>query len=284
MTVGIIHASRLNGVVSQLLNSRSSDGERQRNHRECNESHPASHVIARLIAGQIMSKYIISDTLQLILLVGLLALAPLAHGQEAKTLLQIQRLRAELETETNSMSIGRNAYDEGSKGEQQLDVRRYPNSAACLLVYDNGRFFFEKREEHTLGRPKAKSAQGVLAADDLQHLKTILDDEELKKITTPKALELPADAQVLKEAERLDVQVGRGEGLQQFSLMKERVKTGTTRAVSSSAALSGMDTFLDNGAQYRKTLAPILKWFDELGKKNKLTDSKPQYCQATSGG
>ncbi len=229
-----------------------------------------------------MSKHIIYDKLHLPLLLGLV-LVPLADGQETTMLLQIQRLRAELQTETHSMSIGRNAYDAGFKGEQQLDVQQYPNSATCLFVYEDGRYFFEKREEHTLGKPKAKSAQGVLAADDLRHLKAILDDEELKKITTPEALGIPPDAQVLKEAERLDVQVGRATTLQQFTFMKERVKTEPTRSGSSSASMTGMDTFLDNGARYKKTLAPLLKWFDELGKKNKLKESKPQYCRPMGG-
>jgi len=211
-------------------------------------------------------------------------LVPLADGQETKTpLLQIQRLRAELETQTNTMSIGRNAYDSAFKGDQQLDMKQYPNSATCLLVYEDGKYFIEKREEHTLGKPKAKSAEGLLSADDLQHLKAILDDEDLKKITQPKALELPPDTQTLTEAERLDVQVARAATSQQFMLTKERVKTGATRSVSSSAALSGMDTLLDNGAPYKKTLAPLLKWFDELGKRNKLKETKPQYCQAMRG-
>ena len=230
-----------------------------------------------------MSKYITYRELRLILLLGLLVLVPLAYAQETKTLLQIQRLKAELETESNSMSIGRNAYETGFKGEQGLDVHQYPNSATCLLVYEDGRFVIEKREEHTLGKPKAKSAEGVLAADDLEHLKAILENEELKKITMPKALDLPPDAQALKEAERLDVQVARAATLQQFTFMKERVKTGVSRSVSSSAALSGMDTLLDNGAPYKKTVAPLLKWFDELAKKNKLKESKPEYCQAMSG-
>ena len=227
-----------------------------------------------------LSKRIIYGKFQLTLLLGLLVLMPLAASQESKTpLLQIQRVRAELESQSNYMSIGRNVYAANGKGEQQLDVQQYPNSETCLLVYDDGKYFFEKREEHTLGRPKSKSAEGVLTADDLQRLKAILDDEELKKITSPQALDLPTDAQVLKEAERLDVQVARPAMLQQFTFTKERVKTGLTRSASSAAALGGVDTYLDNGAPYKKTVASLLKWFDELGKKNKLKESKPQYCQ-----
>lgn len=213
------------------------------------------------------------------LLLGFLVLAPLASAQESKPLVQIERSRAELESQSNAMSIGRNSYDAGFNGSQQMDVRQYPNTATCLVVYGDGRYFFEKKDEHTVGKPKAKSASGVLSADDLQHLKAILDDDELKKITMPKEPELPDDAQVLKEAERLDVQVNRGATLQQFAFMKERVKTGATVTGNASGSMSGMDVFLDNGAPYKKTVAPLLKWFDELGKKNKLQTSKPQYCQ-----
>jgi hypothetical protein len=227
-----------------------------------------------------MSKGTVSK-LQLVLISGLLVLASRASGQGTTPLLQIQRLRAELENSLNLMSSGRNVYDAATKGEQQqLDVKQYPNSASCLLVNQDGKYFFEKREEHTLGKPKAKSAEGVLTADDLQHLKAILEDEQLKKITTPKTLDLPPDAQAIKEAERLDVQIGRAETLQQFTLMKERIKTGTTSSISSSASLTGIDTYLDNGEPYKKTLSPLMKWFEELGKKSKLKESKPQYCQS----
>ena len=212
------------------------------------------------------------------LLILFLVLVPLANAQGPKLLVQIQRLRAELESDSNSMSIGRNAYDAGMNGSQQMNLRQYPNSATCLVVYEDGKYFFEKREEHTPGKPKAKSAEGVLGPDDLQHLKAILEDEELKKISTPKALNIPADAQVLQEAERLEVRISRANAVQQFSLLKEQVKTGATITGSSSGGLSGMATVLDNGAPYKKTIGPLLKWSDEVGRKNKLKDSKPQYC------
>lgn len=230
-----------------------------------------------------MSKSTISNKLRVPVVLALLVFGCLAKAENGKLLLQIQRVRAELESQSNFMSIGRNVYAAAGKGEQQLDVQQYPNSGTCLVVYDDGKYFFEKREEHTLGKPKAKSAEGVLTGDELQHLKALLDDAELQKITMPQALELPPDAQALREAERLDVQVSRPAILQQFTFTKERVKTGVTRTGSSGAALAGSDTFLDNGAPYKKTVAPLLKWFDELGKKNKLKESKPQYCQATSG-
>jgi hypothetical protein len=213
------------------------------------------------------------------LLPGLLVLATLANAQEAKPLVQIQRLKAELESQSNAMSSGRNSWDSGFNGSEQMDVKQYPNSQVCLVVYDDGNYAMEKRDEHTPGKPKAKSAVGALSADDLQHLKAMLDDEELKKIVSPKAPELPPDARVLEEAERLDVLVSRGATPQQFSFMKERVKTAPSLTGASSGSMNGMDSFYDNGAPYKKTVAPLMKWFDEMGKKNKLQDAKPQYCK-----
>lgn len=222
-------------------------------------------------------------SLQRSLLLTFLLAAPLAYSQTPKALLQIQRLRAELESDSVAISNGRNSYDAGFNGSQSLDVRQYPNSATCLVVYEDGKYFYEKKDERTVGKPKTKSAEGVLSADDLQRLKAILDDEQLKKLATPKALELPADARVLKEAERLDVQIGRDGMPQQFSLTRERVSTGASITGASSGGLSGMDTTLDNGTPYKKAVAPLLKFSDEVGKRNKLKDSKPQYCQAMGG-
>src|SRR5438105_15403350 len=111
-----------------------------------------------------MSRPIVEIKIQLPLLLGLLLWALLANGQAAKTLLQIQRLRAELETDTNAISNGRNAYDTGFKGTQLLDVSQYPNSATCLVVYEGGKYYLEKREERAGGKTKAKSADGVLSA------------------------------------------------------------------------------------------------------------------------
>src|SRR5581483_8311458 len=207
-----------------------------------------------------------------------LLIFPAIANAQGQPLLQISRSRASLDDQSNMMSSGRNVYDATLRG-QQLDVRQYPNSSACVLVYPNGKYIVEKRDEHSVGHPKMKSAEGTLTPDDLQRLKAMLDDQELIKVRTPPAPELPPDTQAIREAERLDVQISRAADLQQFTLTKERVNTGTTNAVSSSASLTGMDTYLDNGAQYKKTLAPLVKWFDELAKKNKFTDAKSQLCQ-----
>ncbi len=217
---------------------------------------------------------------KLLWFLGILVLAPLATSQETRPLLQMEHLRTEVDTQSNAVSSGRNSYESGLNGSDAMDVRQYPNSAVCLTVYDDGRYFFEKRDEHTVGKPKAKSAAGVLSADELQHLKSILDDEALEKIPMPKAPELPSDAAILEEADRLDVQVSRGATSQAFTFMRERLKTGAPSVTgAASGSMNGLDTFLDNGQPYRKTVAPLLKWFDEIGKKNKLKESKPQYCQ-----
>lgn len=211
---------------------------------------------------------------------GFLLLVPLAHSQGSRPLLRMENVRTELESESNAISNGRNSYQAGLNGSDQTDVQHYPNSATCVVVYEDGRYMVEKRDEHDLSKPKAKSAQGVLSADEMQHLKAILDDQELQKITMPKAIDMPADAQMLVEAVRLDVLVSRGTDSQQFTFMKERLKTAPPTATgASSGSMSGLDTFLDNGAPYKKTVAPLVKWFDEMAKKNKLQSAKPQNCQ-----
>ncbi|MBZ5616568.1 MAG: hypothetical protein LAO23_21385 [Acidobacteriia bacterium] len=208
---------------------------------------------------------------------ALLVIAQIASGQSIPILLRLQRSTAEAAIDQNRQSMGNNVWD-AATGDPR-DVWKYPNTAACLVVYNDGKYAFEKREEHTLGHPKIKSEAGVLAADDLQQLKSILENEDLKKITTPKAPELPADTQVVREIETLDAQIGHEGTVQRFTFLKERVKTGALISATSSLS-TGMDTYLDNGAPYKKTLNPLMKWFEELQKKSKSTlkESKPQYC------
>jgi hypothetical protein len=226
-----------------------------------------------------MSKLISFEKVQLAVLLGFLLLVSLASAQQSKMLLKIQELRAEVETQTNTISIGRNAYDSGFNGSGGLDVQQYPHTATCVVVYDDGKYYLEKRNERS-GKPtKAKSATGTLSADELQQLKAILDDGELKKIAMPKAVDMPEGVQELTEAQRLDVQVVRDAEIQQFSFLKERLRLGATITGSSPGGLSGTETVLDNGAPYKKAVSPLMKWFEGLGKKNKLNESKPQYCQ-----
>jgi hypothetical protein len=107
--------------------------------------------------------------------------------------------------------------------------------------------------------------------DDLQHLKAILDDEGVKAIVSPRMPDLPDDAVTIREIESLDAQIDRAGASQHFTTVKQRVKTRAT---------TGMDTYLDNGARYQKTLNPLMKWFEGLEKKSKsdMKDAKPQYC------
>jgi hypothetical protein len=140
---------------------------------------------------------------------------------------------------------------------------------------------FEKRDEQTVGKPKVKSVEGTLSAEDLQQLKAILDDEALKGIKTPAMPDLPADTAALREIESLDLQIDRGGSAQHFTTMKRRIKTGASSGITTAGASTGMDTYQDNEAPFKKTLTPLLKWFDGLQKKSKseLRESKPQYCR-----
>ena len=203
-----------------------------------------------------------------VLLPLMLLSATAGLAQDSNALLRLQRSKAYLNLDTNVVhGQGMNGVTYGKSG----DVFAYPNSLSCLVVQGDGKFVLEKREESTLGKPKVKTAEGTLGADDMQHLKSILDDEALKKVATPKAPELPDNAVTIREIESIDAQIDRSGTEQHFTTIKERVKTSAT---------SGMDSFADNGAPYQKALNPLMKWFDGLEKKSKsdFKDAKPQYC------
>ena len=112
------------------------------------------------------------------ILCGRLTFADIAAAQETTPLLRLQRSKAYLNLETNVVHAqGMNGITYGKGG----DVSSYPNSLSCLTVHSDGKYVFEKRDEQTVGKPKVKMAEGTLGADDLQHLKTILDDENLQE-------------------------------------------------------------------------------------------------------
>lgn len=204
----------------------------------------------------------------------LLWLAGSAVCQQTTPLLRLQRSKANLELETNVVHAqGMSGITYGKSG----DVFHYPNSLSCLVVYGDGKYVLEKREEPTLGKPKIRTAEGTFGPDDLQHLKAILDDEALKKVVTPKAPNLPENAIAVREIESIDAQIDHAGVAQHFTTIRERVKMGATET---GGFTTGMDTYLDNGAPFQKTLNPLIKWFDGLEKKSKsdLKDSKPQYC------
>lgn len=173
------------------------------------------------------------------------------------------------------MSLGANPSEMGTA--------TYPSSSSCLVVYNDGRYVLEKRDEHKVGSPKVKSAEGTLSGDDLEQLKSILDSDELKKIAALKPVTPPPNAQLLREAETMGVQITRADATQYFLAMKERFKT-TAPGNSDLAGVpsTGLDTYLDNASAYRKALNPLVKWFDGIEKKSKssLKESKPQYCTA----
>jgi hypothetical protein len=212
-----------------------------------------------------------------VLLVCSLMVANFGSSQgPSSQLLRLQRSKAYLDIASNAKHAqGMYGITYGNPG----DVWNYPNSLACLVVYGDGRYVLEKREEQTLGKPKVKSAEGTLTDAELQNLKGILEDEALKKVTTPKMPGLPSDTQALREVESLDAQIDHGGTEQRFTTVRERVKTGATTSMTATAS-NGMDTYLDNGAPYKKVLSPLMKWFEGLEKKSKsaLKESKPQYC------
>ncbi len=214
---------------------------------------------------------------KLLLVLVILVLSQIGAGQDASTLLlRLQRSRATLNIDANAEhGQGMWGLTYGNPG----DVWQYPNSLSCLVVYSDGKYVLEKREESTVGRPKVKTAQGNLGADDLQRLKAILDDEALKKVKTPKMPDLPRDAQAIRDIESLDAQIDHAGITQRFTTVRERVKTGALVSATSGPS-TGMDAYLDNGEPYKKVLSPLMKWFEGLEKKSKsdLKESKPQYC------
>jgi hypothetical protein len=213
-----------------------------------------------------------------------LLLIQVAFGQDqaSPTLLCLQRSRTTVEIDaTGGMHApGGNIYSLGPSGSQ-MSTSSYPNSGSCVVVHNDGKYVLEKRDESTVGKPKVRTAEGTLGGDDLQQLKAILDNEELKKVTGLKTPEAPPDAQMLREAEMLAVQINREGETQHFVAIKERFKTRASTGVST-AASTGMDVYLDNASAYRKNLNPLVKWFEGVEKKSKssLKESKPQYCSA----
>jgi hypothetical protein len=222
----------------------------------------------------------IFNTRELVRLAPVLAIlmaSEIGACQNAPTpLLRLQQSRAYLNIDANVQhGMGMYGITYGNPG----DVWQYPNSLSCLVVYGDGKYVLEKRDEPTLGRPKVKRAEGNLGADDLQRLKAILDDEALKNIKTPNMPNLPDDAQAVRDIESLDAQIDHSGTTQRFTLVKERVKTGAITSATTGPS-TGMDAYLDNGAPYKKTLGPLMKWFEGVQKKSKsdLKESKPQYC------
>ena len=202
-------------------------------------------------------------------LLGLVVSALPAAGQgNGVPLLRLQHATAELEISSSAPHMqGLSGVTTGNPG----DVWHYPNSVSCLLVYPDGKYLFEKREERTLGKPKVKLAEGTFTPDELGQMKTILDDEALRSVSSPPMPPMPDDVVAVREIETLNAQIDRGGNLQDFMTVKERLKT---------KAASGLDTQLNNGTRYEKTLAPLLRWFKDVEKKTKsaLKDAQPQYC------
>src|SRR5260370_32056209 len=131
------------------------------------------------------------EVMKLLPVLAILMASEIGGCQNPPTpLLRLQQSRAYLNIDANVQhGMGLWGITYGNPG----DVWQYPNSLSCLVVYGDGKYVLEKRDEATVGKPKVKRAEGSLGAGDLQQLKAILDDEALKKVKTPSMQELHAD-------------------------------------------------------------------------------------------
>lgn len=201
------------------------------------------------------------------ILLGTIVCVTLAAGQ-GTLLLRLQHSTAALEINSSAPHArGFAGITTGNPG----DVWHYPNSVSCLLVYGDGKYIYEKRDEQTLGKPKVRLAEGAFTPEELGQMKAILDEAALRNISSPPMPDMPDDMVAIREIEALNAQINRGGSVQEFMTVKERIKT---------TAASGLDSRVDNGSKYEKTLAPLMKWFKEVEKKSKsaLKDAQPQYC------
>jgi hypothetical protein len=102
---------------------------------------------------------------------GVMAAAHMATDRDPTALLRVQRSTAALEIESNvKHAQGLSGVTTGNPG----DIWRYPNSLSCLVVYGDGRYVWERRDEKTVGKPKTKLAEGAFSAEELQQMKSIL--------------------------------------------------------------------------------------------------------------
>ena len=83
------------------------------------------------------SKSVYPVRMKLLVLLGLLLLAQIASGQGARLLLRIQSLNVELETASNLMSSGNNAWDAVNLLMPD-STQKFPSSSTCLLVHEDG--------------------------------------------------------------------------------------------------------------------------------------------------
>lgn len=93
-----------------------------------------------------------------VLVAGLsLLLAPSLMGQEQPTLLRIQQSRAALDSDaTGGMrGSGGNIYSLGDN-PATMGVSTYPNTATCLLIYNDGKFVFEKETSTPSAGPRSR--------------------------------------------------------------------------------------------------------------------------------
>jgi hypothetical protein len=202
----------------------------------------------------------------------LLTLAAAAQ-QDALPMLRFQRSIAYMESESAAPHARGMA---GITYNNPGTTLHYPSSTSCMLVYPDGRYILEKIEEKTVGKPKAKRAEGTLTSEELDRLKAILEAPEFKSLKTNPMPDIPDDATAMHEEEQTETEVYHP-AFQTFTITRQRMKTNST---------TGLDIWLSNSGKSDKALAPFNKWMKDAEKKMKdgLKEAQPQYCRPVQVG
>ena len=127
----------------------------------------------------------------------------------------------------------------------------------CITVYDNGAYTFEKIDERS-GKPKTKVYKGTLSSAELEQLKTMVNDQSFRSISSGPPPDPPDDATRLKEGELVITKVARPDGIQQLTFLKRRYATTSS---------SGLDKLVSNWEKNEKPLKPFLSWVKDTEKK-----------------
>lgn len=98
---------------------------------------------------------------------------------------------------------------------QSFEMKTESAHDTCAWIGENGMYRFEDRAQKA-GKPvKTKITAGQISADELQHLRQILDDPALVMI---KHHEPPGHGDVLMMEDKLDISISRAAGVQRFIL------------------------------------------------------------------
>jgi hypothetical protein len=187
----------------------------------------------------------------------------------AGLLLRFQKTTTSMETDPTGGGQVR-SYD-----PQSLTVH-YSSDSTCLLVYQDGTYYYEKMSERTRGKTTIKAFQGTLQPADLEQLQSVTAQPAFRDISSPAVPTQPDDATYLKEGEILTVTLPRPGRAQLFTLVKKRYATKDSH--------NGMGALVSNWSGLEKTLKPFLSWVKNVEKASKAvtTDSRSSSCPAAA--